>query len=456
METLSPIARNKRGKVIHSAKRLCIVNNFKHLSTENPTIKKDKAMEKVAEMTGVSKRSVYSVINVYLKNKTLGLSSPKNKKSRVAAVDKLDEFTKCAIRRKVHEFFFKNEQPTINKILSAVNNDKDLPDFKRSTLYKLLKSLNFKFHERRRNMFICDRDDIVVWRRNYLRKIKQFREEGRKIYYQDETWVNAGHVKNKVWQDKTIKSPKDAFLKGLSTGLRSPKGKGSRLIVVHMGCEEGFLKDGLMVFQSKSTADYHEEMTGNVFEDYFRELLPSLEDNSVVVLDNAPYHSVKCEKIPNMSWKKNEIANWLKQKGFNADSSYLKKELLYIVEQEKGNYDKYVIDEMAKKENKTVLRLPPYHCELNPIELIWAQVKNHVAANNTTFKLADVKRLLEEGVEKVTEEDWKKCIEHVKKEEAKLWELDNLIEEMEESGPLIINVGNDDTSSDPDLAMELE
>lgn len=154
--------------------------------------------------------------------------------------------------------------------------------------------------------------------------------------------------------------------------------------------------------------------------------------------------------------EKNEIANWLKQKGFNADSSYLKKELLYIVKQEKGNYDKYVIDEMAKKENKTVLRLPPYHCELNPIELIWAQVKNHVAANNTTFKLADVKRLLEEGVEKVTEEDWKKCTEHVKKEEAKLWELDNLIEGMEESGPLIINVGNDDSSSDSDLAMELE
>ena len=55
------------------------------------------------------------------------------------------------------------------------------------------------------------------------------------------------------------------------------------------------------------------------------------------------------------------------------------------------------------------------------------RVKNHVAANNTTFKLADAKRPLEEGVEKVTEEDWKKCIEHVKKEEAKLWELDNLI-----------------------------
>lgn len=30
----------------------------------------------------------------------------------------------------------------------------------------------------------------------------------------------------------------------------------------------------------------------------------------------------------------------------------------------------YVIDELAKSYNYTVLRLPPYHCELNPIEVI--------------------------------------------------------------------------------------
>jgi hypothetical protein len=35
---------------------------------------------------------------------------------------------------------------------------------------------------------------------------------------------------------------------------------------------------------------------------------------------------------------------------------------------------------------------------LNPIELIWAQVKGFVAENNTTFRLKDVKELVYGGV----------------------------------------------------------
>lgn len=41
-----------------------------------------------------------------------------------------------------------------------------------------------------------------------------------------------------------------------------------------------------------------------------------------------------------------------------------------------------------------VARLPPYHCQYNSIELIWAQVKGEVAKNNTTFKFDDVEKLL--------------------------------------------------------------
>jgi len=44
-------------------------------------------------------------------------------------------------------------------------------------------------------------------------------------------------------------------------------------------------------------------------------------------------------------------------------------ELLDIVKRIKPIYSEYAIDELTLQHNKTVLRLPPYHCELNPIEL---------------------------------------------------------------------------------------
>ena len=38
----------------------------------------------------------------------------------------------------------------------------------------------------------------------------------------------------------------------------------------------------------------------------------------------------------------------------------------------------YVIDYMAEKAGYSVLRLPSYHCILNPIEMAWNQLKYHV------------------------------------------------------------------------------
>jgi transposase len=51
------------------------------------------------------------------------------------------------------------------------------------------------------------------------------------------------------------------------------------------------------------------------------------------------------------------------------------------------------IDKIANLHGHEVLRTPVRHCELNPIELIWAQVKGFVAKHNTTFRLKDVKEL---------------------------------------------------------------
>jgi predicted O-methyltransferase YrrM len=48
-------------------------------------------------------------------------------------------------------------------------------------------------------------------------------------------------------------------------------------------------------------------MNSTVFKEWFKRVLPTLEENSVIVMDNASYHSRKIEKIPTSATRKNEI-----------------------------------------------------------------------------------------------------------------------------------------------------
>lgn len=276
--------------------------------------------------------------------------------------------------------------------------------------------------------------------------MKTFRQQERPIFYLDETWLNEGHTKEKVWVDNSITSKRKAFIDGLTTGLKNPSGKGRRLIILHIGSENGFIEECLLVFEGKKTADYHDEMNHTVFEEWFERMVSKLPDNAVIVMDNASYHSRRSEKIPTSSSRKKEMQDWLRSKNIGFHEDLVRVELLKLIQAHKAIYMKYVTDEIAKNNNKTVLRLPPYHCELNPIELVWAQIKNEVAAKNTTFKYNDVKNLLENAIKNVTSEKWRNCVKHVIEEEKKMSTLDGLIDILVE--PLIISVGNDSDTSE--------
>jgi hypothetical protein len=73
-----------------------------------------------------------------------------------------------------------------------------------------------------------------------------------------------------------------------------------------------------------NSSDYHDEMNGDNFREWFESIIPRLESNSVIVMDNAPYHSVKSEKIPTSQSKKEEILTWLSSKGVQLDRPMIK------------------------------------------------------------------------------------------------------------------------------------
>lgn len=225
-----------------------IVNLYKSKMLQQPTLKVKEVVKIISTELGIGQNTIQSTIAEY-KKKTV--SSPNKSKIRATYKEKIDDFERDAIRRKVHEFWFRKKLPTLDKILIAVNEDPDLNTYKRSTLHLLLRDLNFVYVKRGCNSALIERDDIVLWRTKYVEDIRKYREQGRTIYYLDETWVNAGDCNDRIWQDNTVTSHRDAFLSGLSTGAPNPTAKGKRLIVVHIVSNEGFVDGGLLVSNPK-------------------------------------------------------------------------------------------------------------------------------------------------------------------------------------------------------------
>ena len=164
----------------------------------------------------------------------------------------------------------------MDKLLVNINEDESLPNIKRDKLWKTLRELGFIYESNNRKSALIEKEEIICWRRQYLRQIRKLRKEGKNIFYLDEIWINEGHFVNKILQDKLVTNARQAFIEGLSTGLKFPNGKVRRLIITHIGGDKGFVNGGLLDFILNSTKDYHKEMTADVFEEYFSQIIDLL------------------------------------------------------------------------------------------------------------------------------------------------------------------------------------
>lgn len=190
----SPKKKRRQTGPLSSSEKQVIINIFKYVEETWPQDKypyRKDIVSKTAEIAGVSTTTVNILIKKY---KTDGrILSPLPPAKKPCVIDQLDDMDFGVIRRIVHQFFFRNEPPTISKILEAVNDEDSLPHFDRTTLHKILKKIGFKYSKRNRKSMLLDRTDIVEWRVRYLKEIEQARKDGKKIYYLDETWVNEGN-----------------------------------------------------------------------------------------------------------------------------------------------------------------------------------------------------------------------------------------------------------------------
>lgn len=252
-----------------------------------------------------------------------------------------------------------------------------------------------------------------------MTQIQAFRKEERPLYYVDEMFIHLG------------KEP-----------------SGTSFSVLHIGNEDGFLEDGLLLLQTKKPDDCNSKFKITEFERWFSKILPKLKDNAVIVLHNSPWHSRLLELYPTASTHKVDVQKWLLSKGIAFEEDMVKLELLDLVKKAKLPVKRYAVDEIAKANNKTVLRLPPYHQELSPLKLIWPKIKSEFVSKDfaCTTSFNEVWNCLADAVARVSKEDWKNAMEEVLPIEEEMWQLDINMEALLE--PLLVDCSSTESESD--------
>lgn len=94
---------------------------------------------------------------------------------------------------------------------------------------------------------------------------------------------------------------------------------------------------------------------------------------SIIVVDNASYHCTTINKVPNTGPSKKDIQECL-QKNCNAyDPTETIHELLLRVALYRSREKACELDQVA---DEMEIRLPPYHGQYNPSELVWHNSRN--------------------------------------------------------------------------------
>lgn len=328
---------------------------------------------------GVSESTVRRIALLGSQNEGKFSTPAKHRKGRRAI--EVDDFDKCAIRQKIIFFYsVKKEIPTVGKLLAQLRQDIGY-DGSREHLRRLLLNMGFSFKKCKTNRHaLIEKSNIAHKRECYLHEIMKNRdlpEELQKdIIYLDESYIHSSYKVKKCWQSIE------------TAGILTDISKGKRWILIHAGSEKGFVPNALVVFSGvNKQEDYHSEMNQKNFTKWVTEkLIPNITEPSIIVMDNAPYHSVIKNKAPTSANRVSELREWLIENNISFDPHLRKPSLLALVRKHKPE-PQYEIDEIFGEFGHTVVRLPPYHCDLNPIELIWANAKQKVILFYTYFDI---------------------------------------------------------------------
>ncbi|KAH9078621.1 hypothetical protein Ae201684P_019700 [Aphanomyces euteiches] len=342
-----------------------------------------RVRDSVAECLGISKSTVGSIIAHWNAHHDPTFAS--TFRPRVRRPNAVSQHFSADIRELIMNANNECLPVTSKSLCNELLMEYDV-DINERTMRRVLRKMGYTFVKGRGRFYLAESDANVAFRAKYLRKKLDNRYESstNPIYpkvFLDESYCNLNHSPPKTWVD--------------NTKLRKTKSsKGPRMCIVGAGVisstvrgvmSGAWVETSLTMWSSlrkkrkqgredaNEDDDYHGNFTADLFERWFEKLCLTLErtyGKCVIHMDGAKYHKRLLNPSPSAQWKKGDIQDWLRASSIDFEARLTKAELLLIARANRPP-PKYATQVIATTHGHTLLYTPPYHPELQPIELVW-------------------------------------------------------------------------------------
>lgn len=409
-----------QGKALSLAEKETIVtlkNYFDRIKNDHEE-KSKPSVQRVVNALGFGTATVKRVMADYNRGVSFNAQgeSYKGRPPRI-----LSESMQAVVREYIREANKTGVYLTLEKLSQQLETQQPEQKFSVRTLGRALDRWGFTFGKGTRTQRLKEKDHVILARQRYLRFKRANRKDEDAIrpeIYLDESYVNKNHSNDFVW-----------YFEEDGPWIQKPTGKGERLIILNAISKNGWVPNAKLTFKSsRKTGDYHGQMNEELFTKWFKDqLLPNIPVNSLIIMDNASYHNVlSTSSAPTGACKKERIQSWLEQQNVPLSKDCLKVELVEILNKFSPS-PTYKLDEIAAEHGHKILRTPPYHPELQPIETCWGIVKNQIA-RTSDFTMTNLIVQLENAFENVTAKTCTGLIKKIRAVEDRFWREDALLD----------------------------
>ena len=119
------------------------------------------------------------------------IASPPKKRPRVCPVTDVDEFVLSNIRQVIYDLHQTGPNPSLEDMLAEIRKRGIEFHGSRTSLWKVVKELGFKYKKMNNRLVLLEKPDIVAWRIRFLRRMHEnaFSDKPRPVVYLDGTWI---------------------------------------------------------------------------------------------------------------------------------------------------------------------------------------------------------------------------------------------------------------------------